>query len=162
MGSPIQQLVPPVVIISACGLLCMAQFARFTALVARVRQMHKDRLEGLNRLDSLRGRAYQTQLDRCNELEHESHEVLRLVGLIRYALLCLVGAVIFMILSSLFIGVEFFWPKIGSIGAIVAFVGGLLSMLVGMIFVFREIRLSLRVVTAEHRRIESLKPEPPK
>jgi len=160
MESPIQQLVPPVVIISACGVLCMAQFGRYTALIGRVREMHKERLLGLERLRTLRGQAYQFQLDRCNELESESHEVLGLIGLVRYGLLCLVGAVILMIVSSLFIGVEFFWVNVGRTGAVVAFVGGLLAMLLGMIFVFREVRLSLRVVLAEHDRLEALESVP--
>ncbi len=156
MDSPVQQLVPPVVIISACGLLCLGQFARYTAITGRLRGFHRERLEGLAKLLSLTGEEHRLFAERCDELERQAHRLLGLVKLIRNALLLLVLAVMCMIVSSLMIGVEAFAPRVGWWGAVVAFVAGLLCMLSGMAFVFAEVRRSLTLVKQEHFWLEQI------
>ena len=158
MDSPVQQLVPPVVIISACGLLCLAQFGRYSGIIDRLRRFHRERFEAITRLPELDGAERELLADRCNHLEHQAHQVLELARLIRSALLMLVMAVICMIVSSLMIGLEQLWPVFGSHAAVTSFVIGLLFMLGGMIFVFAEVWRSLSVVGDEHRRLEVLEP----
>jgi len=154
MDSPIQQLVPPVVIISACGLLCMAQFARYTALVGRVRQFHREYLAAFGRLRRCEPRERPLLQQLCTELETQAHGVLRLAGMVRNALIYLVLAVICMIVTSLMIGLELLWPRVGGAAAVVVFIAGLVCMLVGMIFVLAEIRISLGLVQHEHDELE--------
>ncbi|MEM8738607.1 MAG: DUF2721 domain-containing protein [Planctomycetota bacterium] len=155
MDAPIQQLVPPVVIISACGLLCMGQFARYTAIVGRARQFHREFLAAYRQLRHAAPEDRALYEAMCRELEQQAQGVLRLAGLIRSALLYLVAAVIFMILASLLIGVELVWPRLSGIAAITAFVVGLFCMLVGMVYVFAEVRVSLRLVHHEHDELQT-------
>lgn len=156
MDSPVQQLVPPVVIISACGLLCLAQFARYSGIIGRLRTLHRERFTGLAKLSSLSGHERDLTADRCDHLEVQAHRVLGMAKMIRNALLFLVLAVICMIVSSLMIGIGLVWPVPGRYGAVAAFVAGLLCMVSGMTFVFAELWSSLDVVTDEHRQIEAI------
>ena len=156
MDSPIQQLVPPVVIISACGLLCMGQFARYTAITGRLRGFHRERIEVITKLPPLEGHERHVLSLRADQLEQQAHGLLKLAKLIRNALLLLVLAVICMIISSMMIGLELVWENVGQVGAVVMFVAGLVCMLAGMVFVFAEVRRSLCLVAEEHRDIEQL------
>ena len=156
MDSPIQQLVPPVVIISACGLLCLAQFARYSGIISRLRGFHRERFEAITKLPSLTGSERDLLADRSEHLEHQAHQVLCLARLVRGALLFLVLAVMCMVVSSLMIGLEQVWPAVGRNAAVVSFIAGLLCMLLGMAFVFAEVWRSLYVVTDEHERLETL------
>jgi uncharacterized protein DUF2721 len=159
MDSPVQQLVPPVVIISACGLLCLAQFARYSGIIDRLRSLHRERFMGLAKLPSLSGRERDLLAGRCEHIETQAHHVLGLAKLIRNALLLLVLAVICMIISSLMIGLGHIWPTAGHYGSVSAFVAGLLSMLLGMVFVFAELWSSLNSVADEHHHIETISTE---
>lgn len=161
MQGPVEQLVPPVVMISACGLLCMAQFGRYSGVIGRIRGFHQERLKYLAQLPSLTGHELALTRRRSEELELQAHRVLELANMIRKALLFLVGAVMLLIVSSLLIGAELVWPNIGAGPSIAALVAGMTSMLIGMTYVFREVLVSLEVVNDEHERLESLiEPDP--
>lgn len=159
MENPVQQLLPPVVIISACGLLCLAQFARYSGIISRLRLLHRERFTGLAKLSSLSGRERELMVGRCDHIEVQAHQVLGLAKLIRNALLFLVLAVICMIISSLMIGLGYFWPTTGHYGSVSAFVAGLGCMLLGMVFVFAELWSSLNSVADEHHHIETISTE---
>jgi len=158
MDGPIQQLIPPVLIISACGLLLLAQFSRYTSLIGRIREFHKQRVDILVKLVLLTGAQRRLTEERCQELEVQSHNLLKLVRLIRTALLCLVSTVMLMIASSLMIGTELLFPTIEMIGSTTSFVVGMLTMFIGMGFVFSEVCLSLCAVTLEHKRLDMATP----
>ena len=153
MDSPIQQLLPPAVIISACGLLCLAQFAHYTAVVARVRQFHREYFKAFAQIRDSAPDERPLLEELCQELEQQARKVLGLAGLIRNALIFLVLAVICMILTSLIIGAEMVWPKVNGL-AVSVFITGLFCMLTGMVFVLTEIRVGLRPVQHEHRELE--------
>jgi len=156
MDSPVQQLVPPVVIISACGLLCLAQFARYSGIISRLRSLHHERFTGLTKLPSLSGHEYELMNNRCEHIEVQTHRILELAKLIQKALLLLVMAVICMIVSSLMIGLGHIWPTVGQYGSVAAFITGLLCMLTSMLFVLAELWASLRIVSDEHEHIETI------
>ncbi len=156
MDSPFQQLMPPVVIISACGLLCLAQFARYSGIIDRLRSLHRERFTGLSKLSSLSGCERELMVGRCDHLEVQAHGVIGLAKLIRAALMLLVLAVICMIVSSLMIGLGSVWPNAGHYGSVSAFVAGLLCMMLGMTFVFAELWSSLNAVSDEHVQIEAI------
>lgn len=156
VNSPVEQLVPPVVIISACGLLLLGQFARFTAMTGRVRNFHKERLENLVRLNSSKGIEREVVFGRCNELEHQARDVLNLAKVIRNALLALVASVMMMLVSSLMIGLSTLEIAIASSLSVLFFVLGLIFMLIGMGFVFWETVLSMKVISREHGMVNTL------
>lgn len=132
----------------------MAQFARYTSIVGRVRQFHREYLAAYGKLRRCTPDERPLLQGMCAELEQQAHGVLRLAYMIRRALIFLVLAVICMIVSSLLIGVELAWPRFGATGAVVVFILGLLMMLIGMVFVLAEIRVSLRLVQHEHDQLE--------
>jgi hypothetical protein len=156
--SSIQQLLAPVVMISACGLLCMGLYNRLSTIIARIRQFNRERLE-----HAIRQRGAADTVKRMLELHDDALEkqipgMLHRARLIHRALLCLVACVIGMLVSSLLIGVAMLVPVVLN-GAIAAFVFGVTSMLVGMMFAFRELTVSLSQVQLEAAALEEL-PEP--
>lgn len=151
----IQQLLAPVVMISACGLLCMAMYARLSNIVARLRQFHHEQLQTMThpRPDSESEQALVRW--RSQGLEQQAHYMLGRARLIRNTLVCLVGCVICMLASSLSIGLSQ-WTERFQIISIVLFVVGVTSMLVGMLIAMFELRVALRQVSYEHQRMERL------
>jgi len=153
--SVIQQILAPVVMISACGLLCMGLYNRLSTIIARIRQFNRERME-----HSIRQRGAADTVKRTLELHSDALDrqipgMLRRARLIHKALLCLVACVIGMLASSLLIGSAMLAPVLLN-GAIACFVFGMTSMLVGMAFAFRELTLSLSQVELEADALDDL------
>ncbi len=150
----LQPLLAPVVLISACGLLIMALNARTMTVKARIRQLHLERLTITEKVGEA-GSASSTQRLRYEGVGNQSDNLLRRLQLMRAALMCMVGSVVLMLISSLLIGLHGVL-RITSIPAVTVFVLGLLSMLAGAAVFLLELRLSLREITYEHQRIMAL------
>jgi len=158
----IQELLPPVLIISSCGLLSVGQFARYTAILGLVRGLHRERLDLLLRLSASPGGGDSQSVEhgliarRAEHLESQTHRLLGHAKLIRMALLLLVGAVVLLLVCSLLIGLEKALPAFCHGLSVATFVLGLFCMLGGMLFVFAEVRHSLEIVLDEHAGLEGL------
>lgn len=152
----LQPLLAPVVIISACGLLIMALNARTMAAQARIRQLHHERLE-ISEIAAATGIATQTQRLRYEGVGSQSNKLLCRLYLMRMALMMMVGCVVLMLVSSIFIGLESVLdiPLIARF-VIGVFVLGILSMLSGAVIFLMELRLSLKEVGYEHERMMGL------
>src|SRR5580700_6237520 len=77
----ISSAVVPVVIISACGLLCLAFYNRLAAIVSRLRAFQRERLMERDRLDkspSPLGRELLDQLELQTERVRRRAELIRL------------------------------------------------------------------------------------
>ena len=155
METTIQQLLAPVVMISACGLLCMAMYARLSNIVARLRQFHHERYEALTRLSRGSESERATLLHRSDGLEKQAHAMLDRARLIRNTLVCLVGCVACMLVSSLALGLAM-WVDSFQMVAFGLFVVGVGSMFTGMVMALLELRLALRQVMFEHENMENL------
>ena len=155
----IQSLAPPLLIISACGLVGLAQFTRYTAIAGRIRGLHRERFELLEKLLHVSGEEKQIVAARCEMLSRQSQGLLGHARLTRNALLFIVGSVICMVASSLLIGVESLMPILCEVGAFASFVLGLSSLLIGMLFVFAEVMRSLSLVIDEHNELEHELPD---
>ena len=131
----IQPLLAPVVLISACGLMIMA----------------------LSEKTQLAGSATPTQQLRFQGVGSQSTNLLCRLRLIRSALMCMLGCVALMLISSLLIGLNTtpVGPVAGKL-AILVFVSGIVSMLTGAATFLLELRLSLREIAYEHERIMGL------
>ena len=155
MEATIQQLLAPVVMISACGLLCMAMYNRLSSIVARLRQFHHERYAALTRISRGSGSERATLLHRSDGLEKQAHAMLDRARLIRNTLVCLVGCVACMLVSSLSLGLAM-WIDSFQMIAFGLFVVGVGSMLAGMMMALLELRLALGQVMFEHEDLENL------
>ena len=149
----IQSLLAPVVMISACGLLCLAQFARLTAITGRIRVFNHERLMIRTEITQCSDASRQGVLrERASGLKLQVERLLSHAYMVQRALMFLVSCIICMVLSSLTFGLAVLW-KPASIGAIVLFVMGLLFVLAGMITVLLELRQACRLVAFETENI---------
>ena len=150
----LQPLLAPVVLISACGLMIMALNARTMTAKARIRQLHLERLTITENAAQV-GSASATQRLRYEGVGNQSDNLLRRLVLMRAALMSMVGCVVLMLVSSLLTGLHGVL-EITSIPAVTIFVLGVLSMLAGAVVFLMELRLSMREIAYEHRRIMAL------
>lgn len=152
----IQPLLAPVVLISACGLMIMALNARSMTAKGRIRQFHLERLTICERAAEA-GATTMTQRLRYEGVGNQSDNLLCRLRLMRAALICMVGCVVLMLSSSIFIGLDSLKDNTPFESlAIASFVTGILCMLAGAITFLLELRISLREINYEHHRIMAL------
>ncbi len=158
----LEPLLAPVVLISACGMMIVALNARTMTSKSRIRQLHHERLEIVERADASGG-ATPTQRLRYEGVGRQSINLLRRLRLMRASLMWMVGCALLMLISSLLIGLaELNGNSPFDELATVSFVAGIVSMLVGTVTFLFELRISLKEITYEHQRILVLKlPEEP-
>jgi hypothetical protein len=151
----IQPILAPAVMFSAGGLLCLAQFARFNAIIGQIRAFDRERLATLREMANA-GPEHRELLDqRCVGLEVQSEGVLAHADIVRNALRFLVGGILLMVLCSLSVGATLVFPSF-STGAIVLFVLGLISTFVGLCLVFVELGVSMKPLKSEHENLKRL------
>jgi hypothetical protein len=145
--------VVPVVIISACGLLCLAFYNRLAAIVSRLRGFQRERLHEQEKMDDVApGDDAEAELRRgmLNLLETQTLRVTRRAKLIRLTLLFLLLAISLLISCCMILGLSVMIPEAVGI-AVPLFMLGLLSMLVAMICAMLELRGALQPAELESR-----------
>jgi ABC-type multidrug transport system fused ATPase/permease subunit len=151
----IQPFLAPAVMFSAGGLLCLAQFARYNAIIALVRTFNRERLSILQEADQVEPKRNELLLQRAQGLEQQAEKVLAHAVTVKNALRFLVGGILLMVLFSLTIGAALTFAPLG-VAAIALFVLGLLSTFMGLCLVLAELRVSLEVVEFEHENLSRL------
>jgi hypothetical protein len=151
----IQQILAPVVMISACGMLCLGLYNRLTAIVSRIRQFNRERLEHAIRQRDVGDTVRRTLALHSDVLERQVPRMLGRARLIHRALMCLVGSVLCMLASSLTIGGAMLLPALFPV-AVGCFVCGMVGMFVGMAIALRELSVSLGEVELEAQALEDL------
>jgi hypothetical protein len=151
----IQPLLAPAVMVSAGGLLCLAQFARFTAVVSLVRTFNRERLSALLEADQADPKRRELLLQRAQGLGQQAERVLAHAATVKNALRFLVVGILLMVLCSLTIGASLVFAPIG-FAALVLFILGLMSTFAGLCLVLGELRVSLEVIEFEHENIRRL------
>ncbi|MEM9083168.1 MAG: DUF2721 domain-containing protein [Planctomycetota bacterium] len=144
-------------LISACGLMIMALNARAMTSKSRIRQLHIERLALSEKANDV-GHATMTQRLRYEGVGNQSTNLLHRLKLMRAALMCMVGTVVLMLASSIFIGLS--TTPIGKpaeIFAVITFISGILCMLAGAVTFLLELRISLKEITYEHDRMMGLR-----
>ncbi len=166
-------LISPVLMISACGLLCLTYYNRMAVMVARIRAFNSERMNLLEK--RIADQASQThdnlaasQRARSAAVEYQVEALLFRARLIRHTLVCLVGCIICMLTSSLALGMSLIFAWFAA-AAPAVFVAGIAFLLVGMMMALRELRLSLTPVALEQdflsdltRQTEAAMPEAPR
>jgi hypothetical protein len=156
--------VAPVVIISACALLCLAFYNRLAAIITRLRAVQRERLEIQERLSSMSQRdvehlAALRQTTILESLAEQSVEIQKRAKLIRATLLCLLLAILTLIISSLLNGLTIVWPG-GAYASAVAFITGMLLLFAGITCAVKEMLTALDPAHLELTVVAELTGEP--
>ncbi len=153
----IQPVLAPAVMFSAGGLLCLAQFARFTAIVAQVRTFNRERLSALQDVDRAEPERRELLLQHAQGLERQAGRVLAHAVTVKNALRFLVGGILLMVLCSLTVGASLLIFAPLGVAAIALFVLGLVSTFAGLWLVLAELRVSLVAIEFEHDNLSRLR-----
>lgn len=150
MSEIISSAVVPVVIISACALLVLAFQNRLSGIVSRLRALQRERLSEYRAVMHQKGAEQYLHV-----LEAQTAEILKRAGYLRTCLCCLMGSIFAFALCSLAIGLSM---TIGllELFVVILFVLGMLLLLYGLFFAFRELRISLSPIEMESAFIQKL------
>jgi len=145
--------VAPVVIISASALLCLTFYNRLAMMIARLRAVHRERLEIQERLDTItpgeigRGSALRHQCI-LESLSEQSARIVRRAKLIRGTLLCLLGAIMCLVVSSLLNGLTIVWTD-ATLAAAFMFVVGMVLLFAAVSCAMMEMMVALEPAQLE-------------
>ncbi|MEL6396459.1 MAG: DUF2721 domain-containing protein [Planctomycetota bacterium] len=151
----IELLVAPAVLIPACGLLAMSTSARLSAILVRVRDLHRQRLESYVLHTEDDERANRVREIRLEGLEVQAHWLIRGAAMTRASLLLIYASIAALLLSSTGLGIAVAWAP-AEYAALGFFALGLLILLAAVIVAMLDVRQSLRWVRYEHDRVARL------
>jgi hypothetical protein len=153
--------VGPIIVISACGLLCLAFYNRLAAVVTRLRGFHRERLaeqDALHRArqdkdaDDVTTVRHQEML---GMLEVQTRRVTRRARLIRSTLILLLLTIICLALCSLTLGLSILRPELIYV-AVGLFITGLILLIIGVSFAVIEMRTALDPIELESRFVQEI------
>ncbi len=150
--------VVPVVIISACGLLCLAFYNRLAAIVSRLRGFQRERLHEQELMHSAgheEGPEHSRRRRLLEHLETQTAGVVRCAKLIRLTLLFMLLTIAQMIGCSIMLGLSVLTPRAVFI-AVPLFMFGLLTMLAGTIAAMLELKAALQPAELESRFVSDM------
>jgi hypothetical protein len=148
--------VGPIIVISACGLLCLAFYNRLAAIVSRLRTFQRERLQEQEALARERSKGVTDEISMVRHqevlgmLQVQTERVTRRARLIRATLLCMLLTIACLAMCSLFLGLSALWPPAMYV-AVPLFVLGLLLLFAGVILAALELRQALDPVSLESR-----------
>jgi hypothetical protein len=146
----------PIIVISACGLLCLAFYNRLSGLVSRLRLFHRERLKeqeefGRRRIgahpDPVTIRVHHEMLE---TLQVQSDHVISRAHLIRRTLSCFLLTIACLSICSLVLGLSVLWPRL-IIAAVIFFIAGMTLLVIGVLFAMQELHRALQPVELESR-----------
>jgi hypothetical protein len=151
----------PIIVISACGLLCLAYYNRLSGLVARLRLFHRERLKEQEELGRQRASAqpdpaaFTMHQEMLESLEVQTTHIMNRARLIRHALSCFLLTIACLSICSLVLGLSVLWPSL-IIAAVVFFIVGMALLVIGVVFAMRELYRALQPVELESRFIAEI------
>ncbi len=147
----ISAAVVPVVMISACGLLCLAFYNRLTAVLVRIRAFQGEALKEQEELFQ-RPRAGETHKlvrrltrETVEVLQRQMDQLLYRARLIQRTLFGFLCAIASLLACSFVAGAGAFWPA-ANYAAVPLFFSGLGCMLAAVGFALLELRIALEPV----------------
>jgi hypothetical protein len=153
--------VGPIIVISACGLLCLALYNRLAAMVTRLRSFHRERLQAHEAIAKARAaappddRAAVLGQEILGMLELQTRGVLRRARLIRRALICLLLTVACLAVCSLALGLSTMWWPLAYV-AVGCFIAGMTSLVAAVGFALAEVARALEPVDLESRFVRDM------
>lgn len=146
----------PIIVISACGLLCLAFYNRLSGLVTRLRLFHRELLKvqeklGLQRTSAQPDPAALTMHQEMLELlQAQNADILNRARLIRHSLTCFLLAIAGLSICSLVLGLSVLWPWL-IVVSVVFFIAGMMLLVAGVIIAMIELHQALQPVELESR-----------
>ena len=153
--------VGPIIVISACGLLCLAFYNRLAAVVTRLRALHREQLHEQEALSLLRASKEVAEADLVRRqevlgmLRVQIDTIQRRAGWIRRTLACLLMTIACLATCSLALGLAVVFPVFGYV-AVPLFVIGLLLLIVAVVLAMVELEHALDPIFLETRFITEL------
>jgi hypothetical protein len=154
--------VGPIIVISACGLLCLAFYNRLAAVVTRMRTFHREQLHEQEALAAARrGSGADSEMAEVRHqellgmLSVQIEHVSRRARLIRRTLAALLLTIALLAACSLAVGLSAIDERF-IYAAVPLFVAGLLLVIVAMIFALLELRYAFEPVDLERQFIRQL------
>jgi hypothetical protein len=151
----------PIIVISACGLLCLAFYNRLSGIVGRLRLFHRERLKEQEELrrqrasdqpDPARVTRHQEMLE---ALEVQTRYNMTRAHLIRRSLSCYLMTIACLSICSLALGLSVLWSRF-IVAAVIFFILGMTLLVIGVIFAMWELYLALQPVELESRFITEI------
>ncbi|MBI3828996.1 MAG: DUF2721 domain-containing protein [Planctomycetes bacterium] len=154
----------PVVLISACALLCLAFYNRLVSSISRLRVFQRERLQMLEKI------ARESAADRGAEalkalhertvasLEEQTRRVIARAQLLRSALTFTLSAVVCLIVCSVVSGLSVLWEPAAYLAAVL-FLAGVALLLAGVLCAIKEVRAVLESVELETQFVTELEHE---
>ena len=137
MQQLIQTMIAPAVMISCCGLVLLSLFNKLGRVIDRIRILNTELRT--TKPDAKRKISIERQIDM---LVHRALLLKRSSG-------ALFLAILFFVLASLGIGLFSLSESIGTILAVVFFIVGMISLLLGILYAYWEIRISHTTIIEE-------------
>jgi len=158
------QIIPssvvPVVIISACGLLCLAFYNRLAYIVTRLRSLQRERLaeyKEIFRLEKCHESVLRRQLARqfLDFLEGQTADILKRARYLQRCIFWLIVCIGSLVVTSLMIGLSVFFPALDVV-VLSFYVLGFFALHYGLSFAVREILIALKPIETESGFVEQL------
>jgi hypothetical protein len=156
--------VGPIIVISACGLLCLAFYNRLAAVVTRMRAFHREQLDEQEALARLRaaGSVDEIAIVRHQEVQGMLRVQIEHIGrrarLINRTLGCLLLAIVSLAVCSMALGLSTLWPGL-VYAAVSLFILGLALLVLGVISALFELHSALDPVDLESKFIADMAEE---
>jgi len=148
IASVIQAMLAPGIMISACGLLLLGMNNKYSLVVSRIRALADEKRKLIT--PPKHGNLNNVEENRLNNINLEIELFAFRVVLVKKAVTSYYIAVAFFILSSLLIGLNFVSDlKATYIIALISFLSGMISVVVGVYYAALEIRKGLEIVKIE-------------
>lgn len=152
--------VVPVVIISACGLLCLAFYNRLASIVSRLRSLQRERLSEYREVfrfeEGKKDKAIRQEAEHfLHFLEEQTCDVLKRARYLRNCIFCLICAIFSLVLTSLLIGLSLIYPAFDSV-VLGFFIFGLLLILFGLFYAILELKIALNPIKMESAFVQRL------
>jgi len=148
IASVIQAMLAPGIMISACGLLLLGMNNKYSLVVSRIRALADEKRKLIT--PPKHGNLNNVEENRLNNINLEIELFAFRVVLVKKAVTSYYIAVAFFIFASLLIGLNFVSDlKATYIIALISFLSGMISVVVGVYYAALEIRKGLEIVKIE-------------
>ena len=150
--SIIQAMLAPGIMISACGLLLLGMNNKYSLVVTRIRALTDEKRKLI--YGPKQGNLNKDEEKRLDNINMEIDLFANRVVLVKKAVTSYYVAVALYIFASLLIGLNFISDQeITNILALIFFLGGMVSVVVGVYFAAQEIKKGLEIVKIEIKNV---------